>query len=442
MAVRIQIDETVNPGAMPGGSSIEWPDGGVASYRDARAGLLALGVEFKFDRRQNKPQYRRPSFKKWRDLDDKELSSLRQAFAAEFGFDARKDHLFDASMQLAYEHCVDPVQQYLKGLKWDDEKRVGTWLAVYLGVEDTPLTRAIGVIILVAAVKRALHPGCRFDAIPVLIGPQGAGKTRAVRSLAIKAEWHSQQELLHLSGREQKEALQGVWIYELCELGGLHRSSVERVKAFTSMTRDRARDAYARFRSELPRCCIFIATTNEDRFLRDQTGNRRFWPLKVGKINLKKLKADIDQLWAEAVSLEAAGESIVLPSKLWPAAAAEQAKRMEDDPWVDMLADLVGVEHDGMRRISFAEVIERLRLPPHSQTRDVAKRIVDCMKQNGWERADKPFKHRGRTVRGFVKSAVSSEPTAKPAKPKRKVAKAKPAKKVSAKKPMKVRKAA
>jgi len=122
------------------------------------------------------------------------------------------------------------------------------------------------------------------------------------------------------------------------------------VVEFASRSIDRARPAYGRFPEARPRKCIFVGTTNDDKYLRDRTGNRRFCPVKTGKIDLEALARDRDQLWAEAAHYEAKGEPLVIPETLWPAAAAEQNKRLEDDPWQDKLAEIKGTVADGKER--------------------------------------------------------------------------------------------
>ena len=151
-------------------------------------------------------------------------------------------------------------------------------------------------------------------------------------------ENYSDAEILGLDKREQQEAVQGVWIYELAEFEGLSRAEMSSIKVFASKQVDSARPAYGRSRVDRPRRCVFIATTNEDDYLRDKTGNRRFWPVKViGECDIEALARDRDQLWAEASVIEARGEELVIPREMWGAAAAEQQKRLSPDAWEDVL---------------------------------------------------------------------------------------------------------
>ena len=187
-----------------------------------------------------------------------------------------------------------------------------------------------------------------------LEGEQGVGKSTAIKILA-GPENFSDQNILTLDPKAQMELLEGVWIYELCELEGLSRADTSKVKAFASRSVDQGRPAYGRFKETRPRQAVFIGTTNDDKYLRDMTGNRRFWPVKVGKIDLEALQRDRDQLFAEAAICEEKGELLVLPEELWPAAQIEQEARLEDDPWMDILSKLHPSDLDqvaGMVRVA------------------------------------------------------------------------------------------
>ena len=240
--------------------------------------------------------------------------------------------MHDAVTRIALEYQFNPILDYLDGLKWDGQKRIDTWLTVYLGAEDRPLNRAMGRKWLVAAVRRVRLPGCKFDNIPTLEGPQGSLESTLVRKMAGDRENFSDADILQSDKREQQELCEGVWFYEIAELSGLHKGEVEKVKAFASRQEDKARAAYARRVSVRPRTCVFVGTTNDDEYLQDQTGNRRFWPIRIGRIDIEAFRRDRDQLFAEAVVGEATGESLVLPEELRPDAAALQDSRMVSDP--------------------------------------------------------------------------------------------------------------
>jgi predicted P-loop ATPase len=234
------------------------------------------------------------------------------------------------------DHIFDPVRDYLDSLVWDGKTRLDRWLVDYCRAADTPLNRAFGRKVLMAAVRRVRTPGCKFDFILVLEGEQGIGKSTMLRILAGEANF-SDNEILGLDKREQQEAVQGVWIYEIAELDGIHKSEVTKVKLFASKTVDSARPVYGRSKVDRPRRAIFVATTNEDTYLRDTTGNRRFWPVKVGRIDLTGITRDRDQLWAEAAVAEASGEPLTISEELWSAAADQQRSRMNPDAWEEII---------------------------------------------------------------------------------------------------------
>jgi predicted P-loop ATPase len=288
--------------------------------------------------------------------------------------------------------------------------------------------------VLIAGVRRVRSPGCKFDYILVLEGKQGVGKSSLLKILAGEDNF-SDNEIIGLNKKEQQEAIQGIWIYELAELEGLHKSDVTKVKLFASKTMDMARPAYGRSRVDRPRRCIIVATTNEDTYLRDTTGNRRFWPVWINGvvpcgddkmlIDFEAVARDRDQLWAEAAAMEARGESLVIPEALWPDAAAAQAAREELDPWEDLLAGVLanlsrkerGLGVSGKFEFAGGNIpewrvsteyllTEVLDLPKERQHNTHTKRLASVMRALGWERPSEPVRIGRVKVRGFVKSKV------------------------------------
>jgi hypothetical protein len=272
------------------------------------------------------------------DVSDPALLRLREIIHERFGFDPSTEIVHTAVQTLANHHRFHPVCDYLNRLRWDGEPRIDNWLTSYGGAKDSEYTRAVGALVLVAAVRRVREPGCKFDEMLVLENPeQGTNKSQALQLLAVEREWFSDNLPLGLAARETVEALSGHWIVEVSELQGMKKSDIEKVKAFLSRDTDRARTAYARTVTEAPRQCVIIGTTNSDKYLRDLTGNRRIWPVRVERFDLEALKRDRDQLWAEAAAREASGASIRLPEELWEAAAAEQQERVVDNPFLSVL---------------------------------------------------------------------------------------------------------
>ena len=231
------------------------------------------------------------------------------------------------------ERLYHPVKEYLGSLKWDGTPRLDTLLIDYLGAEDTPYVRAVTRKTLVAAVARIYRPGIKFDSILVLVGEQGMGKSTLFARLG--KEWFS--DSLSISDMKDKtapEKLQGYWLLELSELNGIKKMDVEVVKSFITRTDDKYRQAYGVNVESHPRSCIIVGTTNSDGgFLRDITGNRRFWPVRVtghGKWHPWDL-ADIDQVWAEAIEYFSQGEELFLKGEIAAVAYTKQREAMETD---------------------------------------------------------------------------------------------------------------
>jgi energy-coupling factor transporter ATP-binding protein EcfA2 len=382
-----------------------WPDcdkrgNPLPTMRNSVTAIRRLGISCAYDRfRMRKVLAGNQLEDHQGEISDDACMLLRGMILAQFGFDPRSDHVRDAISLLCLENAFHPIQQMLDGLIWDGVPRIDRWMTTYLGAEDTALNCAISRIVLIAAIRRVRQPGAKFDQVVVLEGPQGTGKSSALVILAGPGN-HSDQEIITADTRTQMEMLQGIWIYELGEIEGFNKAEINKIKAFVSRTADRSRMAYAHYAVERPRQAIFIGTTNEAKYLRDQTGNRRFWPVKTGSIDLETLRRDRDQLWAEAASREAQGEPIVLPKELWAIAAIEQAERLEDDPWLEKLAGERGTAHDDVVRVYTQELLAgTLQIPPERQTQAHTKRLATLMRKLGWEA--KKFNIGGQTIRGY-----------------------------------------
>lgn len=344
------------------------------------------------------------------DLTDDACAMLRKLILDQFGFDPGRENTRDAVNTQCLENRLHPIRDYIDGLSWDGTPRLGAWLVQYLGAENSALIQAIGKIMLIAGVRRIREPGSKFDTMVILEGAQGSGKSTALLILAGAGNF-SDQDLLTLDPKAQMETLEGVWIQEICELDGLNRSETTKVKAFLSRSEDRGRPAYARFKESWPRQCIFVGTTNDDQYLRDTTGNRRFWPVKTGTIDLEGLRRDRDQLWAEAAYWETKGASLVLPEELWTAAAVEQEARMQDDPWLDVLAKARGQIVNDMERISTETLMSEayLNIAPERRQPYHPKRIANLMRKLGWEGAKKIRLSDGTVIRGYERPSDSRE---------------------------------
>ncbi|MDA8227027.1 MAG: virulence-associated E family protein [Desulfitobacterium hafniense] len=242
---------------------------------------------------------------------------------------------------VSVERLYHPVKDYLGSLEWDDTERLDTLLIDYLGADDTPYVRAVTRKTLVAAVARIYQPGVKFDSILVLNGAQGIGKSTLFARLG--GRWYS--DSLSISDMKDKtapEKLQGYWILELGELAGIKKMDVETVKSFITRVDDKYRQSYGVTVESHPRSCIIVGTTNSDGgFLRDITGNRRFWPVRVmgcGKYHAWEL-ADVDQIWAEAIMRYNDGEELFLKGTLAEEAVTQQRDAMEGDDREGLVAE-------------------------------------------------------------------------------------------------------
>jgi hypothetical protein len=406
--------------------SNDWPDvtkngAPKATFKNTMVAMLRLGCKFASDKFRHRNTVQGVFIQDYQgDLSDDACAVLRHAILQTFGFDPGKENTRDAVHTLSVENPFHPIKQYLAGLEWDGVPRIGKWLSAYLGAKDTPLNSAIGKIVLVAAIRRIMQPGVKFDTILVLEGTQGGGKSTAIKILAGEENF-SDQEILSLDPKAQMEALEGVWLYEIAELEGISRADTAKVKAFASRAVDQGRPAYARFKEKRPRQTIFIGTTNDDKYLRDMSGNRRFWPVAVGKIDLAALSQDRDQLWAEAANWEAKGESLILAEEMWPLAQAEQEARLEDDPWLDSLAKIGPDKCElvaGYLRIPSQTILESvLSIPTERQQQYHPKRLAGLMRKLGWE-GPRPLKMKdGSVLRAYQRLAEPDEAESAPAEP-------------------------
>lgn len=310
------------------------------SQHNIRTGLKLLGVGLAFDEFAERINLSgADGFGPY--LSDNALTRLRLTLDERFGFLPAKELFVDVVVAVALDNRCDPVRAYLDGLKWDGTPRLDRWLSTYCGAVESPFVNAAGAIVLIAAVRRARKPGCKFDEMLVLESPQGQFKSTALKVLAVREDWFADELPLGSKTKELMEVLEGAWIVEAGELQGMRKGEVEAIKSFLSRPVDKSRLAYGRITTRRPRRFIIIGTTNSDRYLKDATGNRRFWPVRVGIIDVEKLRADRDQLWAEAAHREAAGESIRLDPSLWGEAAEAQGHREEVNAFQSFLEPLL-----------------------------------------------------------------------------------------------------
>jgi predicted P-loop ATPase len=316
-------------------------------------------------------------------LGDAEMAELWLTVDQQCRFRPTKDFFFDVVIDTARANAFHPVQDYLDSLHWDGKPRLDRWLATYAGAKDTKYVRAVGRLVLIAAVRRAREPGVKFDEMMVLESAQGTEKSSALEALAVNPDWFSDSLPLNADDKKVIETLAGRWIVEAAELKGMRKGDIEHLKAFLSRRIDRARMSYGRLVTEVPRQCVIVGTTNSERYLRDATGNRRFWPVRVKRFNLAALRRDRDQLWAEVAQAEARGESIRLDPKLYSAAGDQQEERRIEDPWVGMIEAALG---DLSGKVTVEDVWLIVNVPEGMRTQEHNARLGDAMRELGWDR--------------------------------------------------------
>ena len=269
-----------------------------------------------------------------RELVDEDLAGLRIFLESEYRITGAYK-IQDAFDSFIDQTAIHSVREYIKGLKWDGVKRIDTAFIDFLGADDTPYIRKSARKIFCAGIARIFAPGIKFDYLPALVGAQGIGKSTFIRIMG--KGWYS--ESLKISDMKDKtaaEKLLGSWVIEISEMDGMNTTKADTLKSFLSAQQDKYRPAYGRETVTNKRQCIIIGTSNEREFLKDDTGNRRFWPIDVGKKNPTKsvfteLPEEIDQMWAEAYMLWILGEPMYPDAEMAEEAEREQeAHRLED----------------------------------------------------------------------------------------------------------------
>ena len=274
----------------------------------------------------------------WTDTDD---AGLRWYLESNYGITST-NKIIDGVNLIAEENAENKVATRLQSTQWDGEKRLETLFIDYLGCEDNIYTREVSEKSLVAAVRRAIYGGIKWDNMPILIGPQGVGKSTFLKILGM--DWYN-DSLVNVEGKDACELIQGSWILEMGELSSLRKSELNLVKNFLSRTDDIFRASYGRRAQKYPRRCAFFGTANDTNFLRDETGNRRFWPIdcfiyKPKKSIFNDLKDELEQIWAEACEL-AKNEfySLVLSKEAEKIAKEEQEAHSEDNVYKGIILD-------------------------------------------------------------------------------------------------------
>lgn len=265
-------------------------------------------------------------------LEDIDLILVKRWLADEFGIEPSTNAIHEATSLVGHKKRIHPVRDYLDSLVWDHTSRVDTWIKDYCrGEAEEPYLSQVSRKFLLAMVKRVFEPGCQWDYTVVLEGKQGQYKSTIARTLA-SDKWFM-DNLPDLKDKDAMLTLQGKWLIELGELAGVKRTDFNLVKAYLSRRVDTVRAHYGRIASDVPRQSVFIGSVNEGQYLKDPTGNRRYWPVKVGTCDVKGLASVRDQLFAEAMHIYKETNEILMldPAATLQATEAQEDRRIDDD---------------------------------------------------------------------------------------------------------------
>jgi predicted P-loop ATPase len=322
----------------------------------------------------------------WHDEDDVRAAAWMQRQ----GIMVSKEIAGQAIQTVARGSRFHPIREYLDNLVWDGISRIDDWLTLYLSVDASDYVRAVGSKWLIGAVARVYKPGCKNDTCLVLEGPQGLLKSTAL--MVLGSPWFT-DEISDLGTKDAAIQVRGVWIIELAELDAMRGTEASRTKAFISRSTDRYRPPYGKHPIDVPRESVFAGTVNHDNYLKDETGGRRFWPVRCGTIRIEELRRDRDQLWAEAVTRFRAGVKWWIDTKeLGATAAEEQLERYDEDAWQPLIESWI----EGRDYVTVDQIlhscIEKL---PKDWNQGDKTRIGRCLRAMGWTKKRASKDHAG-----------------------------------------------
>ena len=348
----------------------------------------------------------------WTNRDDLELGLWLSEHVDFVG--AVDTAIIQGVMLAAHKNRIHPPRDYLESLKWDGKERLEMWLSKVFGAvelngykvvpkpedddgrgpgDGNEYLALVGTKFMVGAVARIFEPGCKFDNMLVLEGKQGRGKSTAIRILF--GDWFSDTQL-DLQNKDAYAQLDGIWGYEIGEMDAFSRAEATRVKAFVTSQVDRYRAAFERRPESHSRSTVFIGTTNQDEYLKDPTGARRFWPVRVSNdVDFDILREERDQYWAEAVARYKRGEKWhVTPQEQDEYFTAEQKAREVPDPWFDAIEDWLQSDQAtspnyktyGYRIIDVLKGAVGFHVERAAPTRQESQRVASILRQLGYER--------------------------------------------------------
>lgn len=323
------------------------------------------------------PPFKMGALGEWTDTD---TERLRIYLSENYGFTPKPSDVMGAIVVHSEENAFHPVKDYLKNLVWDGKERVAGWLHDYLGVEESDYSSLVGAFFLVGAVARVMRPPVKVDTVLILEGLQGLGKSTLLRNLF--GDWYTDTPMI-LGDKDGFQQMQGMWGIELAELDSFNKAENTKAKQFFGSQVDRYRPSYGRMVQEFPRQCVFIGTTNQDKYLKDATGNRRYWPVMCTKICQDAVLRDRDQLWAEALHM------FNNDMPWWPddeykhLFESQQEDRFDSDVWEPIIHEWLRVN----RKVDYscAEIMEHaLKMDPQAMRPPEQKRVGLIMHRFGF----------------------------------------------------------
>jgi len=320
-------------------------------------------------------------------IHDNDIIAIKGYLSSSHTFDVPVSLIFEAIVLVASQSAYHPIKTYLEAIKWDGVKRLDTWLVTYAGCQDTAYTQAVSAKILLAAISRIYQPGCKFDYMLILEGDQGIGKSTLVSALG--GAWYKELDLFSERNKDTVDAMRGVWIAEVSELANFKKAEIEGVKAFISKQIDRVRLSYDRCTKNFHRQIVFIGTINPDGngYLRDQTGNRRFWPVACRKVDCHGLVGVRDQLFAEAyLRYKEGGFKLYLEGGEMEIAVLEQKEREVKETWTYTIGEWLD-KSPLVTQYHYMDIaLGALELEPAKVGKWEEIRIGSAMRELGWER--------------------------------------------------------
>lgn len=329
-----------------------------------------------------------------------------------------KNDASDILTSLARRNTKNPPKEYFENLKWDRKPRLDTWLTYYLGAEDQNehYLKLVGSKWMIAAVKRIYEPGCKFDNVLILEGEQYIGKSPSLEALStIGGERYFTDESIDFSGnKDSLMKLQGKLIFEMPELASFRKAETNEIKAFIGRGTDEYRPPYGRKIISRPRMFVFAGSVNPIAgYLTDPTGNKRYWPVKCGKIDLAAINADKEQLWAEAVHRYKLREQIWLEPEEHALAKIEQQERMIDDIMAEKIietAEKITINRWPTKDFLLTELVKALDIPFNQQDGKMRLRITDCLVAHGYtEYMPRPAPGQKRKRKWILKAEKENE---------------------------------